>query len=329
MRNNRSRDVEVSPESTPLRRNRRNGASNKKNKKKEQSRSHRDEKGLFELFIFCAAIACGTACSISSKVIYDLEGIGSDGTLQKFDKPLAQTLGMFLAMVLGLPIHWFLVAFKIPFPGYEQFQTDKEVGNEKTKAWDETGANDDAENLVLLPWTSTNESQRDDGSTLDEPSSSSTTTPLKTYFYLCIPAVFDLTTTALCMVGLVYLDVSIYQLLRGSGIIFTALIRTWALKQPLYRFQWLGVLLNVVSVILVGMTALLDSGQSPEEGNLQQVIMAILIMLLGTLVQSMQFVFEEKVMVQDEVKVPPLLLFGMEGVWCVLVLLDESKMLLT
>jgi hypothetical protein len=40
-------------------------------------------------------------------------------------------------------------------------------------------------------------------------------------------------------------------------------------------------------------------------------------MLLGTLVQSMQFVFEEKVMVNDEIKVPPLLLFGMEGVWCV------------
>jgi hypothetical protein len=31
----------------------------------------------------------------------------------------------------------------------------------------------------------------------------------------------------------------------------------------------------------------------------------------------MQFVLEEKFMVADEVKVPPLLLFGMEGFWWV------------
>jgi drug/metabolite transporter (DMT)-like permease len=128
-----------------------------------------------------------------------------------------------------------------------------------------------------------------EGRASQDTSVNTTCIPIKTYFILAIPAIFDLTTTALCMIGLVYLDVSIYQLLRGSGIIFTALIRTWALHQPLYRFQWLGVLLNVMSVVLVGITALLNTGSSPGDASLRQVLFAIGVMLLGTLVQSMQF----------------------------------------
>ena len=76
-----------------------------------------NKKGLLELSIFCAAIAAGTACSISSKVLYELKGVGSNGTLQTFDKPLAQTLGMFVAMVLGLPIHWIIVCLSNSISG--------------------------------------------------------------------------------------------------------------------------------------------------------------------------------------------------------------------
>jgi hypothetical protein len=258
-------------------------------------------KGLLELSIFCAAIAAGTACSISSKVLYELKGVGSDGTLQTFDKPLAQTLGMFVAMVFGLPIHWMIVAFRIPFPGYEQFQSKKE--NDNTTTDDD----DELERLVAEATSSHDSPTTNNGSP--------TRVPLQTYFLLAIPAIFDLVTTALCMIGLVYLDVSIYQLLRGSGIIFTALIRTWALQQPLFKFQWVGVGFNVASIVLVGMVALLQTKSSPKEESFQQVVFAMFLMLLGTLVQSMQFVFEEKVMVKDETNVPPLLLFAMEGVW--------------
>ena len=149
-----------------------------------------------------------------------------------------------------------------------------------------------------------------------------TTVPIQMYLILAIPAIFDLVTTVLCNIGLVYLDVSIYQLLRGSGIIFTALIRTWALQQPLISFQWVGVGFNVASIVLVGMTALLESESiATKKETFNKLSLPLCIMLLGTLVQSMQFVFEEKVMVNDEIKVPPLLLFGMEGVWYVHVIL--------
>jgi len=304
------------------------------------------KKGLYEFCIFCAAIVSGTACSITSKVLYDT----TDNFGRHFDKPLAQTLAMFVAMILGLPLHWIIICYKLPFPGYDRFVSDDNSddneaqekapppldpdrtprirGVKSTRREDQQLDPDRTPKRTILGVKSTHEERQplvpvafdrnhnDDNADDDD----NIRIPIKTYFYLIIPAIFDCIATALCMVGLLYLDVSIYQLLRGSGIIFVALLRQYALHQHLYKFQWVGVGWNVVSVILVGATALLDSIEpSPvvarEKSNLRQATIGIAFMLAGTLVQAMMFVFEEKVMRHDEVRVPPLLLFGMEGFW--------------
>jgi drug/metabolite transporter (DMT)-like permease len=135
------------------------------------------------------------------------------------------------------------------------------------------------------------------------------------YFFLIIPSLFDLGATALCMMGLRYLDVSIYQMLRGSGIIFVALMKQHVLRDRLYTFQWIGVAWNVVSVILVGATALLNSSDE-SHANIQpeEALLGVLLVMAGAFVQALQFVFEEKVMTM-EIPSPPLLLIGMEGFW--------------
>jgi len=253
------------------------------------------EKGLYELLIFCAAIATGTTCSIVSKIIYDMQGIGHDGAIHNFNKPLLQTLGMFVAMIFGMPMHWAVIHYNISFPGYGRFNNENNISTK--------------DELTYLF------SPRDEEEAEEDETDSSTTIPAKTYLYLAIPAAFDLIATALCMIGLLYLDVSIYQLLRGSGIIFVAILRQWALKERLYYFQWIGVGYNVLSVLLASMVALLHSSSPSSTSDTEQAVAGVFFMLAGTLVQAMQFVFEEKVMVQDAVKVPPLLLFGMEGVW--------------
>lgn len=120
--------------------------------------------------------------------------------------------------------------------------------------------------------------------------------------------------TALCMMGLRFLDVSVYQLLRGSGIIFVALMKQHVLGDHLYRFQWLGVFWNVVSVILVGGTAILNTS-SDETQDSGEALLGVLLVMAGAFVQALQFVFEEKVMTMDDASVPPLLLIGMEGFW--------------
>jgi len=276
------------------------------------------KKGVYELCIFLAALASGTACSIVSKILYDTK----DARGNHFDKPLAQTLAMFVAMIVGLPLHWIIVRYRIKFPGYERFLVTDD-NSEKTPAEASSPENNGDDDIVRTPrmrssYKSTTNGERQTLLPANDEEQDSNRLPIRTYFYLIIPALFDCIATVLCMIGLLYLDVSIYQLLRGSGIIFVALLRQYALQQELYRFQWVGVAWNVASVFLVGATAMLDSSsESNKESSLELALIGVAFMLAGTLVQAMMFVFEEKVMVQDEVKVPPVLLFGMEGLWYV------------
>lgn len=86
-----------------------------------------------------------------------------------------------------------------------------------------------------------------------------------------------------------------------------------------HKFHWVGVFWNVISVLIVGSTALLASsagkgGGSTENVTASQTLMGVCLMMAGAFVQAVQFVFEEHVMKMD-VPAPPLLLIGMEGFW--------------
>jgi len=230
-------------------------------------------------------------------------------------------------MIAGLVMHWLVLAFKIPFPGYDHDGPAVAPSKELILP---TSASKSApsETTHLIPPKNppTNlvvqHPQHQIVASASEVSTSSTTgtsTPIWMYFFLAIPSVFDLAATAFCMMGLVYLDVSIYQLLRGSGIIFVALMKQHVLGDHLYKFQWVGVLWNVVSVILVGATAILNSSDEDQGRDVTtaQALLGVMLVLVGAFVQALQFVFEEKVMAMEDENnsVPPLLLIGMEGLW--------------
>ena len=74
--------------------------------------------GLLGLLVFLLALVTGTACSICSKVMMDLHAIGMTGQVEQFSKPLFQTMGMFVGMMFGLVMHYSVLYWKIPFPGY-------------------------------------------------------------------------------------------------------------------------------------------------------------------------------------------------------------------
>jgi hypothetical protein len=105
------------------------------------------------------------------------------GEVEYFSYPLFQTFGMFLGMVCGLFVHVIVTKYRIPFPGYV-------IPIEEGKYIDF------------------------DGNEVGEPK------PVPTWmlFLLIIPSIFDLFATALCMFGLRYVDVSMYQMLRGTGL---------------------------------------------------------------------------------------------------------------
>jgi hypothetical protein len=143
--------------------------------------------------------------------------------------------------------------------------------------------------------------------------------PLSMYFILAIPAMLDLGATAFSIAGLVYLDVSIFQMISNSNIVFVALMKHFILKNLLYRFHWVGVFWIVVSVFIGGSSALLKSQIS---GNVTDgsgvtatdTLVGVVLVMAGAALLAVQTVMEEKLMKVD-VPVPPLLLIGMQGLW--------------
>jgi drug/metabolite transporter (DMT)-like permease len=176
--------------------------------------------GLAELIVFILAVIFGTACSLTSKIMLSMQSEGLTGEMEAFSFPLFQTFSMFVGMLASLPMHWAVLRFKIPFPGYAH-------ENEEGKYIAING--DEVEKPKQMGW--------------------------HVYFALLIPSLFDLVATALAMFGLKHVDVSIYQMLRGGAIVFVALLKQFMLGDKLKKFMWVGVFWNVMSIVLVGITA--------------------------------------------------------------------------
>ena len=136
------------------------------------------------------------------------------------------------------------------------------------------------------------------------------------FFLLLVPAVFDLLGTALAKVGLMYCDVSTYQLVRCTVIVFTAIAKQ-CLGQRLPLHVWAGVSLITSAMILVSAASLIEAADSAtpaaSSGLVKDPKIGIIFLMFSCMVASLQYVFEEKVMSEDGAH--PLIVVGMEGFW--------------
>ncbi|GKY92965.1 hypothetical protein MPSEU_000265200 [Mayamaea pseudoterrestris] len=254
----------------------------------------------YQNLIFATALIAGTAASILSKSLLETHGKlndhqdGEDEKTEQFAKPLALTLGMFVSLMLvGLPLHLLVVYMKIPFPGYIHIRRS---GNAiVVEAPSDDG---DETTPLIIP--------RDGGDLNSVPS--------WMYLYLGMPGLFDLLATALAMIGLMYVNVSAYQLLRATGIVWSTVLHQNLFAQRYFFFQWIGVVWNVFAIFLVILASVLNACFEPSVST-RATLGGIALLLLSTLVQSLQLVAEEKVMKEDAPRAPPLLLLGMEGLW--------------
>lgn len=92
-------------------------------------------------------------------------------------------------------------------------------------------------------------------------------------------------------------------------------MKQYVLGHRLYKFQWVGVVYNLLSVFLVGSTAILNSNDEQAKNSPSDAFWGVALVMAGAFVQALQFVFEEKVMTLDDDAAPPLLVIGMEGLW--------------
>jgi len=127
---------------------------------------------------------------------------------------------------------------------------------------------------------------------------------------LSIPAVCDLVATTLLNVGLVYTPVSIYQMTRGSIVLFVALLSVIFLKRRITKLEWISLFLVSFGILVVGLSGSQTTESKPNETP-ELVIFGIFVILIAGLMQAFQFVVEEHIL--SKRPIVPLQLVYIEG----------------
>ncbi|THU99342.1 hypothetical protein K435DRAFT_855761 [Dendrothele bispora CBS 962.96] len=156
---------------------------------------------------------------------------------------------------------------------------------------------------------------------------------------LWIPAACDLTGTTLMNVGLLYTPVSIYQMTRGSLVLFVGFLSVTFLRRRLWLYQWVSLLVVMSGVALVGFSgslikdsvkesaivnylapswsSLSDSDLPPPEPidkpEATTVLVGVFFIIFAQIFTATQFVVEEKIM--GRYSVAPLVAVGFEGLF--------------
>ena len=157
--------------------------------------------------------------------------------------------------------------------------------------------------------------------------------PEATPFMLIIPALCDFFGSTIMTIGITMLNGSTYQMMRGSLILFTALFSRIFLKNKLYLFHFIGLMIVISGLFLVGISnflikPILTKGckNMYEEGSTYE---GYLLVILAQVFVATQFIIEEKFMKQY--KCHPLKAIGWEGVWgtllysCVLIIFQKIE----
>lgn len=114
--------------------------------------------------------------------------------------------------------------------------------------------------------------------------------PSPSVWIISIPTLFDLFATACGTTGLLYTTVSVYQMLRGAMLVWTALLSIIFLRRRLSALNYGGILLCVLGIALVGMANVWAEGSAASRS---QTLFGIVIILIGQILQAAQTVMEE------------------------------------
>ena len=131
-------------------------------------------------------------------------------------------------------------------------------------------------------------------------------------WYFLFPALFDILGSSISSISLSFLASSIYQMFRGAIIIFTCTASILILKSKYYRHHFLGILIVIIGLCIVGLNAVLKGGSSAGDNP----AFGILLCVISQVFSCFLFITEEKLLKGYET--PPLKAVGLEGMWGVL-----------
>ena len=207
-----------------------------------------------------------------------------------FEQPLLQTLNMFVGELMCLMVYY-----------WSTRNTDERVSESETES---LISNIPAEDAV-----------EDQSERVEVPSTQQLNLEKSNYILFLIPTILDLTATTLMNIGLLFTSASVYQMLRGSVSIFTAIITRMVIgtKHPIYK--WMALILVFAGVCLVGYSGTLiripTDMNIDEQKNANLAALGVGLVILAQIFTSSQFVFEEIVL--SKYQVEPSLAVGLEG----------------
>jgi len=129
---------------------------------------------------------------------------------------------------------------------------------------------------------------------------------------VCIlPAMCDLGGTTLSGIGLLFTTASTFQMLRGSIIAFTGLFTVVFLKRKIKDYQWLGIVVVIAGVSLVGGASYIGSSSS-STSSAGLVMTGNVLVVVSQIMSAFQMVVEEKFLKAR--KLPAEFVVGCEGI---------------
>jgi len=272
---------------------------------------------LEQVSVFVAGLIMGTGSTVTIKVIYDTKSTDSLGRYRTFEKPLTTTWTMFIAMTLALPFYFVMRAVQKHLRSREEKKGDDSY----RLLSDGSNGRRGADSQGLVDEYVVNEDELEEEEEEEVPGFSR-----RLFWLLIIPAIFDLVGTALGKMGLMFVTVSLYQLVRCSVIIIVALLKVFVLKHKLSSYMWAGVFINLAAMCVISSTSFFPStpvgganvtapagGEGGHGTENKDPRIGILFILASCAVQGAQYVFEEQVMEADGAH--PLVVVGMEGFW--------------
>lgn len=128
-------------------------------------------------------------------------------------------------------------------------------------------------------------------------------------WYFFFPALCDFFGSTIMSISLTYIATSIYQMFRGTIILFTAMASLIFLKTKFYKYHYIGILIVILGLGLVGLNAVIYS----DKGTGSSPVAGIILVIVAQFFSTSMFIVEEKLLKQYNT--PALKVVGFEGMW--------------
>lgn len=141
--------------------------------------------------------------------------------------------------------------------------------------------------------------------------------PLRHRLKLALPAVCDLCGTTLVNIGLFYTPVLVYQMTRGSIVLFVAIFSVAFLGRRITKLEWISLVFVSLGVVIVGMSAK-ATPHVAAASDASLLVFGMCLIIVAAVLQAAQFVIEEHILAHHELV--PLELVYCEGFYGTVVL---------